>query len=498
MNIKNKNDESPVIILVAACLTAAVIPLSIAAPAVIIPEISRELKSTSIELIWIINAYILTYGSCTLLAGNLADKYGRKLVWFMGLFFFSLFSVLISFSTNVLILDILRLLQGISAAAAFSGAISHLAQKYDGNARIRAFSLIGTTFGSGAAFGPFIAGLLSDYLGWRAVFWLPTSLSLLSLLLVLKYAKESKNINNKKNDWWGAITFTISVGLITYGITLAPIDGWLSCTTVLVLLTGGALLIIFIFIELQQNDPMLNLALFKSPKFIGVQCLALAPAFSYIVLLIILPAKFIGMEGMSANNAGQYLFILSIPLLIIPILSAKLTYWITPAIISATGFFITSIGLFFLAYEINNTESYQRLIYLLIIGIGVGLPWGLMDGLSVSVVDKNQAGMATGIFNAIRLSGDGIALATVSVLLSEYLYSHIHKVENNLSSSQIKILTNQLSTSNFSNLNSYFPYISKDKIMLVYDYAFHATILTLGLITLLISLIVFILLRAKN
>lgn len=106
--------------------------------------------------------------------------------------------------------------------------------------------------------------------------------------------------------------------------------------------------------------------------------------------------------------------------------------------------------------------------------------------------------MATRIFNAIRLSGDGIALVTVSELSSEYLYSNIHAVENNLPSSQIKALTNQLSTSNFSNLNSYFPYISKDEIIFVYDSAFHATIFTLGLITLFISLVVFMLLRAKN
>lgn len=115
-----------------------------------------------------------------------------------------------------------------------------------------------------------------------------------------------------------------------------------------------------------------------------------------------------------------------------------------------------------------------------------------------SAVHKSQAGMATRIFNAIRLSGDGIALVTVSELSSEYLYSNIHAVENNLPSSQIKALTNQLSTSNFSNLNSYFPYISKNEIIFVYDSAFHATIFTLGLITLFISLVVFMLLRAKN
>ena len=118
---------------------------------------------------------------------------------------------------------------------------------------------------------------------------------------------------------------------------------------------------------------------------------------------------------------------LSAPLLAVPFLAATLTRWFSPAALSSIGLLIAGGGLFWLAQFTPGTADYRIVLPMLVIGCGTGLPWGLMDGLSLSVVPKERAGMATGIFSTTRVAGEGIALAIVSALLSEFTrYSLIH------------------------------------------------------------------------
>ncbi|NVE01269.1 MFS transporter [Massilia sp. BJB1822] len=409
-------------LILTACLTAAVIPLSIAGPAVVVPSIKQALGGSTAELTWLINAYILTYGSATLAAGSLADTYGRKRTWLVGMLLFALVTMAIPFMPSVLWIDLLRLTQGLAAAAAFAGAMAALTQEFDGHARTRAFSLIGTTFGAGAAFGPFLAGLLTDKLGWQWVFLLPALLAVLAVFLVARYARETRDPLASGLDWPGAISFTAGLALLIFGVVLAPGKGWGHVTVLASLASAVALLCAFVLIELRRERPMLDLSLFANARFVGVQVLAVAPAYAYIVLLVILPARFIGVEGESALSAGRMMIALSGPLLIVPFIAGQLARWINVGTLSALGLLIAAMGLAWLGQSLSS-ETVGRYLAMAVIGIGIGLPWGVMDGLAVSVVPKERAGMAAGIFNAVRLAGDGIALATVGAMLSARMLS---------------------------------------------------------------------------
>lgn len=236
-------------LIVTGCLTAAVIPLSIAGPAVVVPSINQALGGSAVELTWIINAYILTYGSATLAAGSLADTYGRKRAWLSGMLLFALITAAIPLMPSVFWIDILRLVQGLGAAAAFAGAMAALTQEFDGYARTRVFSLIGTTFGAGAAFGPFLAGLLIDTLGWQWVFYLPALVALLAAALIAPFARETRDPGATGLDWPGAISFTTGLALLTYGIILAPERHWSDASVLGCLMGAAMLLAAFVFVE---------------------------------------------------------------------------------------------------------------------------------------------------------------------------------------------------------------------------------------------------------
>lgn len=469
--------------LLAGCLTGVLIPLCFTGPAVVLPSISQALGGSAVELNWVINGYILTYGSAMMAAGSLTDIHGRKRVWLIGLVLFSLVTAAIPFSPTVLWMDILRLAQGLGGAAAFAGAMSSLAQEYEGHARTRAFSLLGTTFGVGLAFGPLVSGALVDSLGWPWVFWATAAIGLATLALAAGSARESRDPEATGLDWPGAITFTAALALLTYGVLLAPEEGWLQAPVVASLLGAACMAVAFVRVEKRARRPMLDLALFREAKFVGVQILAASPAFFYVVLIILLPARFIGIDGQGALEAGRLMIALSAPLLVVPFLAGVLARWITAGILSAAGLAITAAGLFWLARATGaGGGSAGIIVPLLIIGVGIGIPWGLMDGLAVSVVAKERAGMATGIFNAVRVSADGVAIAVVGAVLAGLIQGGLANPPPGLPSpvavapARIAEASNRLAMGDLAQTLPLAPGWSEAGLAAVYDDAFGLTL----------------------
>lgn len=408
------------LILLAVCIASITMPLNFTAAAVAVPAIGKAFNGTPLELNWVTNAFMLTFGSGLMLAGALADSYGRKRLFIFGIAAFALLALALPLAPDLFWFDLARAAQGVAAAAAFSGGMSSLAQEFDGAARVRAFSFVGSSFGIGLAFGPIASGLIIETFGWRSIFLMLTLLASLAFALGVRYLRESRNPDAAGIDWAGALSFTLALGLFTYGVLLAPEQGWSSGLVCSVLACSALCLAAFILVERQVAQPMLDLTLFRYPKFIGVQLLAAAPAYGFVVLLILLPIRFIGIEGMSEVLAGQLMIALSGPLLFLPIVAGLLTRWASPALICATGLLISSAGLFWLSQIPVGTVPGQMILPLLVVGSGISLPWGLMDGLAVSVVPKERAGMATGIFSTTRVAGEGVAVAVVTACLSAF------------------------------------------------------------------------------
>ena len=156
--------------LLAVCLAAAAMPLTFTGTAVALPSIGRALGGSPVASAWVTNAFMLTFGSTLMAAGALADSYGRKQIFLAGVGSFAVFSLALVFAPDIVIFDLLRAAQGFAAAAAFSGGMAALAQEFDGEERLRAFSIVGTSFGVGLSLGPVASGLMIEAFGWRSIF----------------------------------------------------------------------------------------------------------------------------------------------------------------------------------------------------------------------------------------------------------------------------------------------------------------------------------------
>ncbi len=411
-------------ILAAICLAALALPMSFTGGAVATPFIGRAFNASPTELAWITNAFLLSFGSLLMAAGTLADRYGRKRLFIGGMGLFALVSLLLAVAPDVLWLDLLRGAQGVSAAAALAGGSAALAQEFEGHARTRAFSVLGTTFGVGLAFGPLLAGALIEWLGWRGIFLFTAALALLSLIFAAPTLRESRNPDAQRLDVLGAVTFSGLLIAFTSAVILAPQQGWNS--TLIHTLFGMAAVLagVFVYVETHTQQPMLELRLFRFARFVGVQILPIGTCYCFIVLVVLLPIRFIGVEGDSAVQAGLKMLALSAPMLVVPMLAASLTRWVSAGRLCALGFLIAAAGLYGLSTLDANAHG-PIIAALLVLGLGTAVPWGLMDGLSISVVPRERAGMAAGIFNTTRVASEGVALAITLAVLGALVAHHL-------------------------------------------------------------------------
>ena len=398
--------------LLAVCLAALALPLSFSAGAVAVPALARSAAASPTALAWVTNAFMLTFGSLLLAAGGLADRYGRRRLFLLGTAGFTTATAAVCLARTLLWLDLARGLQGVAAAAALASGTALLAQAWQGPARARVFALLGTTFGMGLALGPLLAGLLLQTLGWRSVFAAGGVLTLVAFGLGARALPESHG-ERRPLDIGGMLSFSLTLALLwlgEFGLHAARVRLALLVT----LLLGG----VFVFIERRHPSPLLDLSLFSQPAFLGVQLLPVATCFGYVVLLVALPLQLLGVHGQSATLVGLQMLALSAPMLVLPMLAARWAERVGSARLCTLGLLVCAAGLYLLSRQASHPSPLQWVPLVMLVGAGTALPWGLMDGLSVSVVPVQRAGMAAGIFGTVRVAGEGIALAAVTALLA--------------------------------------------------------------------------------
>jgi MFS family permease len=487
-------DSNKLLILAAVCLSALVLPLAFSGGAVATPAIGRDLGGSPAMLTWVTNAFMLSFGSLLMAAGALADQFGRKRLFVLGLGGFIITSFAMSFAPSVLWLDILRGVQGIAAAASLSSGGASLAQEFDGHARTRAFSMLGTSFGIGLAFGPLMAGVLIEHFGWRSIFQVIAAIGVVAFIFGVPRMRETRDPGATGLDYPGTVTFTATLALFTFGVIQAPESGWGSPLVVTLLAASAFFLAAFILVETRVKRPMLELSLFRYPRFVGVQILPVGTCYCYIVLIVMLPLRFIGAEGLSEIDAGMLMIALSAPMLVVPMLVASFTRWMSAGVLSGIGFLIAAAGLYWLSLVDFSGPKAELIMPMLVIGIGAGMPWGLMDGLSVSVVPKERAGMASGIFSTTRVAGEGIALAIATAVLGALAHTSLSRVipdNGGDISARVAEAAQRVTAGDMVHAASTLPEVTRHALSTSYADAFTSLLHVLIVITLLSALATF-------
>lgn len=323
-------------------------------------------------------------------------------------------------------------------------------------------------------------------------------IALLSLSIGATRLRESTNPQAAGIDWPGTLSFTAMLASLTWALMAIPAEGAASMQVIGLLVLTVALLALFIAVEKRVRHPMLDLSLFRYARFMGVQALPLATAFAFVVLLVLLPMQFIGIAGMSEEQAGLMMMALSVPMLIVPLFAALLTRWISAGLVCTAGLLIAAVGLLWLSQAIASQTMMAALLPMATIGIGIGLPWGLMDGLSISVVPKERAGMATGIFSTTRVAGEGIALAIVGAMLAGFVVQGMTRIAPSATPDTAGLAVQRLATGDLHRALLALPDTHAAQLTALYAHAFYLLLLWLAAITCVSAVIVYAALCLKG
>lgn len=420
--MKHPNDDpsrNPTLSLVTVVLAALLLPISLTGASVAVPGVAADFHSSLATDEWIVNGYDLTFAGFMLAAGSFADRFGRRRVFALGTAVFTVCSLVSALAGNIALLDASRVVAGVGAAAVLTSGSATLAQVFAGPARARAFAVFGTTIGVGMAFGPFIAGTLSTGFGWRAVFLVPAFIGVLVLALATRLP-ETRDPQAVRTDWAGTITFSGALTALISALIEGSALGWGSVFNLAMYVACVVLLALFITAERRQERPMFDLELFRRPQFVSLCVAVVALVLAFTPQLVYLPSYLTAVNGETTMHAGVDMLMLTVPTIFFPLITGYLLRWIPVRHMVTASVGLTAIGTAWLTVLHAGIGNWAALGPYAVVGIGIGVSFGVMDGAAVSSVAPERAGMAAGMFNTMRLAGEATGIAVVGSLLVNF------------------------------------------------------------------------------
>ena len=256
------------LILLALCLAAFVISVDVTIVNVALPTLVRSLGASTTQLQWVVDAYSLVFAALVLAAGSLSDRFGRKGTLLIGLGVFALASLAGAISATTGELIAARAVMGLGAALMFPSTLSLLVNVFtERGDRAKAIGLWGATTGVGIAMGPIVGGWLLERFAWGSIFVFMAIVAAAIAVLVAGAVPTSRNPSTPPLDWRGLVLSTAGMAFLVLGVIEAPDWGWGSAASVASLALGGLLLAVFVLVEGRIEHPMLDVALFRNPRF---------------------------------------------------------------------------------------------------------------------------------------------------------------------------------------------------------------------------------------
>jgi len=407
--------------LVAVSLGTFMLLLDLTVVNVALPQIQSSLHSSFSDLQWVIDAYALTLAALLLTGGSLADLYGRKRLWIIGLVIFTAASALCGAAQTTLMLEISRGVQGIGGAIMFADSLAILGNAFRGKDQGIAFGIWGAITAIAAAVGPIVGGAIVTGLSWRYIFFLNIPIAILTGAVSLARVGESRNPAARRPDWPGLVLFTAALASLVYALTESDTAGFGAPQVIATLAGAGVLLVAFVGVEWRNQDAMLDLSLFKVPTFSGGNIAGFAmsagifSAFLYLVLYLQDVLHY------SPLQTGLRLLLLSGAVFVVSGISGRLSSSVPIRFLIGGGLALVGVGMT-LMLGLNASSDWTHLIPGLIVsGVGLGFIEPPLASTAIGVVQPQRAGMASGINVTFRQVGISVGIALLGTIFASRL-----------------------------------------------------------------------------
>jgi EmrB/QacA subfamily drug resistance transporter len=404
--------------LVAVCLGTFMLLVDITIVTVALPDIQRALHSSFSDLQWIVDAYALTLAAFLLTAGSLADMYGRRRLYLIGLVIFTGASALCGFAVSTIMLELSRGLQGIGGAIMFAVSLALLADAFRGRDRGVAFGVWGAITGLAVAVGPLLGGVLTSGISWRWIFFVNLPIGVVAVVLTAMRVGESRMPAASRPDWAGFALFTAGLASLVYALIESSRRSFTDGVVLGCFAAAAVLLTAFLLVEWRVSNPMFDLRLFRLPTFSGGLVAAFGLSASIFAMLLYLVLYLQDNLGYSALGTGVRLTIISGGTLITATIAGRLSSKMPVRFLIGPGLILVGIALL-LMRGLTATSTWTHLIPGMILsGLAIGLVNPPLASTAVGVVQPERAGMASGINSTFRQVGIATGIALLGSLFA--------------------------------------------------------------------------------
>ncbi len=368
---------------------------------------------------WVVIAYLVTIASVLLTFGRLADMFGRKVLWMLGLGIFTVGSALCGAAPTLLLLVIFRALQGIGGALLMSNSTAMLTRAFPESERGRVLGLNAVTVSIGVSAGPTIGGFITNSFTWRWIFYVNVPVGILGLLFTWYMLKEPARLDRKqKFDPLGAAVLSAGITAAMLGLSFGQESGWGSPLIIGLFTSGFLLLLLFVFIERQVTDPIVDLSLFRNRLFATANMSSLLSFLALFAVSFLLPFYLEQLHGFPTDIAGLLLTPVPLTVSLVAPLSGWLSDRIGSRILSSAGLAIATLGLWLLTRLDASSSIFSIILPLVVTGIGQGLFQSPNNSAVMGAVPRERRGIGSGFLSTVRVVGQSLSVAVAGAVFA--------------------------------------------------------------------------------
>jgi EmrB/QacA subfamily drug resistance transporter len=408
----------------AMCFALFMVMLDNTVVNVALPSIQRELHAQISELEWVVNGYTLTFAVLIATGGRLGDIFGRRLMFMAGVIIFAVTSATAGLAANPEMLIASRAVQGVGAALMMPATLSIITNAFPASERGKA---IGTWAGVSAlalSIGPVVGGFLTEYVSWRAIFFINLPVAAGAVLATIFAVRESRDETvDRRVDYPGVIALTTALTAIVLALIEGNNWGWDSTPIVALLAGGVAGLAAFVAIELRVPAPMLEFNLFKTRQFIGSNLVAFIITFAMMGTFFFRAIYLQDILGYGALEAGVRFLPTTMVIAVIAPLSGRLADRLGPVWPMSAGLAILSVAMFMFSAIDTSTTYGDLLLPFILMGTGIAMVMSPMSTAAMNAVNVQKAGVASGVLQMSRMIGASVGIAATGAIFQSQLGS---------------------------------------------------------------------------
>ncbi|MCP4313888.1 MAG: MFS transporter [Bacteroidetes bacterium] len=412
------NRASRRLILSLIIITSFINPFLGAAINIALPSISEEFSMGAVEMSWVSMAFLLSSAIFLVPLGKLADIRGRKQIFFIGNIIIGASSILCALSQSGAMLIFLRAVQGIGSAMVFGTGVAIITSVYPPKERGKAIGITVTSVYIGLSLAPFLGGILTQYLGWRSIFYLTVPFELLVIWMTWRYIKDEwADAKGEKFDLTGSLIYLISMSAFMFGFSRLP-------ELPAIILTSAGLigLVGFVIVERRVKFPVFDIQLLSSNRLFAFSNLAAlinyATTFA-ITFLLSLYLQYI--LGLSPRDAGVILITQPIMMALVASVSGRLSDRYDPRILASMGMGIIVGGLIMLTLLTEQSTITYMVVILAIVGFGFGMFSSPNTNAIMGSVDKKYLGVASATVGTMRHTGQMMSMGIATLILQLFI-----------------------------------------------------------------------------